>query len=119
MTKITKRENFEAIISVLEEANRPELVAVMEHELELLAKKNSYKSTKPTAKQTENEDIKTVIVEGMESDKAYTITDLLNTIEGIKGLTNQRVTALVNQMVRDGKLVKTIDKRKSYFSVAQ
>ena len=48
MTKITKREMFEQIKAHL--TNEAE-IAFIDHELELLAKKNSYKSTKPTKTQ--------------------------------------------------------------------
>ena len=35
MTKITKRDNFTSIIAVLKDAGKDDLVAVMEHEIEL------------------------------------------------------------------------------------
>lgn len=118
MTKVTKKDNFNAIIAVLENAGKPELVEVMRHELELLEKKNSYKSTKPTKAQMENASIKDGILAQMETGKAYTITDMQKTFTGLADFSNQRVSALVRQMVEDGRVVKTVDKRKSYFSLA-
>jgi hypothetical protein len=35
------------------------------------------------------------------------------------GLSNQRVSALLRQLVESGEVVKTIDKKKSYFAVAE
>ena len=83
------------------------------HELELLAKKNSSEK-KPTATQVANDGIKTAILNGMEEGKLYTITDLIKTIPEIADLTNQKVSALVRQLIPEY-IEKTEDKRKSYF----
>lgn len=111
--KMTKREMFEQIkrnYGLTEQE-----VAFIDHELELLAKKNSA-DKKPTKAQVENEGIKGVILAGMENGRLYTITDLIKSIEGISDLSNQRVSALVRQLVADGSVARTEDKRKAYFS---
>ena len=90
-------------------------VAFIDHELELLAKKNSAEK-KPTAQQTANEGIKTAILDGMESGKAYTITEIIKSVPECADLTNQRVSALMRQMVDSGAVVRTEDKRKAYFT---
>ena len=87
------------------------------HEMELLSKKNSSEK-KPTAQQTANEGIKTAIVEGMEQNRLYTITELIKEIPECADMTNQRVSALVRQLVDSGAVVRTEDKRKAYFSLA-
>ena len=89
--------------------------AFVEHELELLAKKNSAEK-KPTAVQVANEGIKTDILEAMESGKKYTITDLMKSVEACADLSNQRVSALVRQLVTEGSVERTEEKRKAYFS---
>lgn len=114
--KMTKREMFEQI-----KANyslTKEEVEFIDHELELLAKKNSAEK-KPTAVQVANEGIKTAIVNGMEVGKKYTITDLMKTIPECAELSNQRVSALVRQLVTDGSVERTEEKRKAYFFLAQ
>lgn len=113
--KMTKREMFEQI-----KATYPlttEEVEFINHELELLAKKNSAEK-KPTAVQVANEGIKNDIVAGMEQGKKYTITDLMKSIPTCADLSNQRVSALVRQLVNDEVLVRTEEKRKAYFSLA-
>ncbi len=114
--KMTKREMFEQIKASypLTEAE----VKFIDHELELLAKKNSAEK-KPTKVQVENEGIKSAIAEGMEVGKAYTITDLIKSIPAIAELSNQRVSALVRQLVEDKVVVRTEEKRKAYFSLAE
>ena len=111
--KMTKREMFEQIkrnYGLTEQE-----VAFIDHELELLAKKNSA-DKKPTKAQVENEGIKAEILEGMVGGKAYTITDLIKSIPAIAELSNQRVSALVRQLVEDKLVVRTEDKRKAYFT---
>ena len=113
--KMTKREMFEQIKSHLTD---PAEVAFVEHELELLAKKNSGEK-KPTAQQVANDGIKTAIAEGMTPNRLYTVTELIKEIRGGGGGGNQRVSALLRQMIADGTVSKTVDKRKSYFQIVE
>ena len=113
--KMTKREMFEQIKSHLTD---PAEVAFVEHELELLAKKNSGEK-KPTAQQVANDGIKTAIADGMTANRLYTVTELIKEIPECAELTNQRVSALLRQMIADGTVVKTMDKRKSYFQIVE
>lgn len=110
--KMTKREMYEMI-----KANHnlsADEIAFIDHELELLAKKNSAEK-KPTAVQVANEGIKADILDGMEIGKKYTITDLMKEIPACAELSNQRVSALVRQLVTDGAVERTEEKRKAYF----
>lgn len=94
----------------------PAEVEFIDHELELLNKKNSAEK-KPTAQQTANEGIKTAIVEGMEVNRLYTVTEVIKSIPACADMTNQRVSALLRQLVEAGKVKRTEDKRKAYFSL--
>ena len=111
--KMTKREMFEQIKRNYDLTQAE--VDFINHELELLAKKNSA-DKKPTKVQVENEGIKAEILEGMEVGKAYTITDLIKEVPAVAELSNQRVSALVRQLVADGSVVRTEEKRKAYFT---
>ena len=115
--KITKRERFESLLKIPAVSADPGLVDFINHELELLAKKNSA-DKKPTAQQVANEGIKSAILEGMEENRLYTITDIQKNVPACAELSNQKVSALVRQLKDDGLIVKTEDKRKSYFSKA-
>ena len=114
MKKITKRERFESLLNMAEVQADPGMVEFINHELELLAKKNSSEK-KPTAQQVANEAIKQAIVDGMEMGRLYTITELQKSIPACAELSNQRVSALVRQMV-GVTIDRTEDKRKAYFS---
>lgn len=116
--KITKRESFTEIKGLLEELGKERLVKVMEHELELLAKKNSAEK-KPTAVQIANEGVKSVILETLaNSGKMMTISEMQKVNEELGELSNQRVSALIRQLIADGKVERIEDKRKAYFKLA-
>lgn len=80
-----------------------------------IAKKNSAER-KPTATQTANEGYKVAILDVMESGKGYTITDLMKSVDAIADLSNQRVSAIVRQMVESGSVTREEIKRKAYFT---
>ena len=118
--KITKRESFTEIAELLRGLGKERLAGVMEHELELLAKKNASGNGKMTETQKANENIKTEIVENLEANpnKLYTITEMIKEFECCKPYTNQKISALLKQLVADGKVEKLEEKRKSYFKLA-
>ena len=113
--KMTKADFFKQILAnynlTEDEQN------FINHELELLAKKNSAEK-KPTAVQVANDGIKTDILDGMVEGTLYTITDLIKTIPELADLTNQRVSALVRQLIADGMIERIEEKRKAYFRLA-
>ena len=114
--KMTKAVAWDIVKSIVEQSGHPktdELVEKIQNELNLLAKKNSAEK-KPTAQQTANEGIKTAMLDGMESGKAYTITDLIKQVPACADLTNQRVSAIVRGMIGT-KVERVEEKRKAYF----
>ena len=118
MEKKTKKEMFNIIKTAM--SDNAEVVAFVEHELELLAKKNSAER-KPTVNQLDNAKIRKIIVDGMESGKGYTVTEIIKTIlAGTEWheLTCSRCTAIVTQLTESGTLVRNVEKRKAYYSKA-
>jgi hypothetical protein len=115
--KMTKKDYF-AIIKASYPTDAPnydEVMAFIDHEVELLNKKNSAEK-KPTANQIANESVKKAIVEGMEPNRMYTITEIIKEIPACSEMTNQRVSAIIRQMI--GTDVERIEeKRKAYFRV--
>ena len=114
--KPTKKDNFKTLLSIPAVSENPKLVEFIEHEIELLEKKNSSEK-KPTAQQTANDGIKAAILDGMEVGKMYTITEIIKAIPECADLTNQRVSALMRQLKEDGKVTRIEDKRKAYFEI--
>lgn len=114
--KLTKKEMFGKIMEVC--AENSEIVAFCEHEIELLSKKNS-KST-PSKNQVENENIKVAIVEALQViGKPVTISELQAQNEKMAGYSNQKLSALLKQLVDSQEVVKVTDKKKSYFSISE
>lgn len=113
--KITKREVIGMMMNEEVVKANPTYVAYLKNELALLDKKASNK--KATKTQEENVGIKAEILSVLTSEGA-TVTDIQSKSEMLGGLSNQRVSALLRQLVESGEVVKTIDKKKSYFSVA-
>lgn len=110
----TKREYFNELKTIV--SGDENLVAFIDHELELLDKKNSAPKA-PTAKQVENEKIKDYILAHLV--KPMTISEMLKDFlaDYPTELSNQRVSAIVKQLVEDNSVVRTVEKRKAYFSV--
>ena len=117
MKKITKRERFESLLNMAEVQADPGMVEFINHELELLARKNSSEK-KPTAQQVANDGIKQAILDAMEANHLYTVTELQKSVPACAELSNQRVSALLRQLKDDKLITRTEDKRKAYFSKA-
>ena len=112
--KMTKREMFESLLKLSVVQADPKMVEFIEHEIDLLNRKNSAEK-KPTAQQMANEATKQAILDGMETNRFYTVSEIIKEIPACAELSNQKVSALMRQLKDDGKVVKTEDKRKSYF----
>ena len=118
--KVTKKDNFKAIISVLKAAGEDALVEVMNHEIELLDKKSANRANKPTARQNENAEIKAAIVAALEKGKVYRCSEIQALIPALSEATGtQRTARLCNDLVDEGLLVKSVDKRVVYFALAE
>ena len=120
MTKISKMDNFTAIRDFLAANGKDDLVAVMEHEMELLAKKNAARSDKPTATQVENAAIKADILAKLVDGRWYRCSEIKELNEVLTASNGtQRTSAICNALVVDGKLQKTVEKRIVYFALAE
>ena len=118
--KMTKKEMFAMIMGVVETAtvdNKTEMINFIEHELELLNRKSS--KSGQTKTQIENEGIKADILDEMAKlDKPVTISEFCEISNSeVANLSNQKLSALFNQLVKAEKMVKTTDKKKSYFAL--
>lgn len=115
-TKLTKAQKFAMLRAIPAVAENPVLVEFIDHEVELLSKKNSAEK-KPTAQQTANAGIQSAILSAMsaEPNRLFTITELIKSVPACAELTNQRVSALVRQLVDAGKVERTEEKRKAFF----
>ena len=104
--KPTKRDRFNALLAIPAVSADADLVEFINHE--------------PTPKQVENAGFKADILAFCEPDTLYNAGDIAKGVPSIAaaGLSVQRVSAMLTQLVNDGSLVKTEDKRKSFYSLA-
>ena len=113
--KLTKRDYFKALLAIEEVAANEELVSFINHEMDLLARKNSAGEPKKTANQLANEELKQVILDRMEEGVKYTITEMNASFEELAEFTSSKVNALVTQLKNEGKVVRVEEKRRAYF----
>ena len=113
---MTKKEMFTEIRSYV--TDNAEMVAFIDHEIELLDRKAS-SSKKPTKTQIENDGLKAEIVAYLvTADAPKSIKELQAEVASLNGLTNQRITHLLTDLVKAETLVKEYVKKTPYYSVA-
>ena len=112
--KMTKKEMFGFIANAMKEND--DVVAFCNHEIELLEKKVSKSGQTKTQKEN------AILIESIFSALAtvgrpVTITELQTEVVEMSNYSNQKLSALLKKLVDCGRVVKTTDKKKSYFSV--
>lgn len=113
--KLTKKDLFNKLLEIEEISANEELVGFINHELELLEKKANRTGTTKTQK--ENEGIKDIILETLRLEGApMTITQLQETDKTLEGLSNQKISALLAQLVNTNKVIRTKDKKTTLFA---
>ena len=113
--KKTKREFFGEIREIVKE--NTELVEFIDHELELLDKKTSAKSTKVNTEQVE---LMEKIVNALnEIGRSVTISELQKENAEMAEYSNQKLSAMLKKLVDNKQVTKMVDKKKSYFMDAE
>ena len=113
--KKTKKDLFLEVREVV--AGNEELVAFVDHELELLDKKASTKSTKVNDEQVALMD-KIVNVLN-EIGRSVTISELQKENAEMAEYSNQKLSAMLKKLVDNKQVTKMVDKKKSYFMIAE
>jgi hypothetical protein len=124
--RVTKAQRYNDIIALLNGedtkygTSTSEAVEFINHEIGLLAKKNSSTGErKPTATQVENEGYKAEILTFLaEQTEGVTCTDILKSVPSLSNYQVQKVAALVRQLKDAGKVTSSKVKDKTYFALA-
>jgi hypothetical protein len=111
--KMTKREYINRILTYAHDEDK----AYLEHELELLDKKNSAER-KPSAKQIANAGVKSAIAEWMEHGVSYDAATITKTCPACEGMSVNKVSALLTQLGKDGVVTVSEDKRRHIYALA-
>jgi hypothetical protein len=121
--KITKKDYFTTLLNnptVLANLTLPEgmtadgMTAFLVHEIELLDKKNATER-KATPNQIANEATKKAMIDFMEIDKPYLISDLIKECPACEGMATSKVSRLAHDLVKAGYVERIEEKRKAYF----
>lgn len=126
--RITKAMRFEDIKALLNGqpvsygTSIEDAVNFIDYEMNLLTKKNSSESKKPTKIQQENEGYKALILEFLATlpdDKdGATCTEIIKGVAEFEGFSTQKISPLVRQLMAADKVIKTEIKGKSLFRLA-
>ena len=115
VNKKTKRDLFLEVREVV--AGNEELVAFVDHELELLNRKASTKSTKVNDEQIA---LMEKIVNALnEIGRSVTISELQKENAEMAEYSNQKLSAMLKKLVDNKQVTKIVDKKKSYFTTAE
>ena len=114
--KMTKVEKFALLRAIPAVAENPLLTEFIDHEVELLQKKNSGEH-KPTKAQTANVALQNAIFTQMEDNRLYTITELTKEISELAELSNQKVSALLRALRTEHKVERIEEKGKPFYTV--
>lgn len=124
MEKRTQRDYFNALKNLVNgngtEYNGvvyelDELNEFIDGRLAQLDKKSA--SKKVTEAQEANEALKEVVLNVLTTEGA-TVTDIMGRDEALKGLSNQKVSAILRMLKDEGKVVKDVNGKKSVFRLA-
>ena len=118
MTNMTKVQKFTAIAKALEGVTLDgfDAQAFLASEIALVNKRNTRKSSTPTKTQKENEAVKANILSTLEgAEDGMTATE----VGKVLGLTPQKVSALMKQLIADDKVSKDKVGKSTLFSLVQ
>ena len=116
MKKATQREMFAEIIALAQDNDRDDIVTFAEERIAVLDKKNA--SRKPSKTQEENI-VLAEIVKSVLTSEGKTVSEIQALSPEFAGLSTQKMSAVVKMLVDSGVAVKTTDKKKSLFSLAE
>ena len=124
MKEVITMANKKTVVEMFEEIKAlpgltEEQVEFLEKRIEITKKKNASSSgenAKPTKTQIENEGIKNTIVSVLTTTPT-TITDLIKSSADLAGYTNQKVSALLTQLLKERRVVRTEGKGKAHYAL--
>ena len=114
--KITIAEQFDEVIAILKDNGFEEQATFIEGRKDKHLAKNT--NRKPTKAQSENEILKTAILDAMVEGTLYTINDMIKAFPCVSEFSTSKVSALVKQLKDSGLVVRTENKGRAYFSKA-
>ena len=115
--KITKREVINTMLADVAVNGNEMYVAYLQNELKLLDKK-AEKKGKSEDELKEIARLKGLVIGSLERVGKGTVTEIQKADTELAELSNQKVTSLLKALIEEGSVVKTVEGRKSVFSLA-
>lgn len=121
-TKLTKTMKYDMLLAIEEVNSNPILVEFINHEKELIAKKNTT-DRKPTKVQVANVELAKNILEVMNCGQIYTVSEILKNLND-SALTQSKISAVIRPMLTvtkdgtvnpNGVIERFEEKGKAYF----
>ena len=95
-----------------------ELIDKLNSMLMAIKNKSHRPSKADTAKQVENDKLADIIIETlMNSENPMTVTEMQKSNAELAEYSNQKISAIIRKLVESAQVIKTVEKKKSYFSV--
>lgn len=120
--KVTKADNYKALLNLAEVAAHPDLVEFINHELALLAKKSTKR--KPSKSQATSNTLRDIVLDVLyAADSAMTIAEIQEADSRLKifngeNVSNQRIAAILTRLIGEGIVFKKVIKRRNYYSTS-
>jgi hypothetical protein len=111
----TIRERFEEILNTYDLS--AEHKAFIEGRIEVLTRKSTER--KPTAKQMQNAEVAKAVYEQMESNRAYTVGEMVKVLPAFQSVTDcssSYANAIVKKLKDSGMVIRTEVKGRAYFT---
>lgn len=119
-TKLVQRDYFNMLKELAIANNRPDLADFCDNRLDQLDKKANSSKSKSGANQALNNEITTrLIAELGNMGRPVTLTEFMKNNEYASQFSTQKMRYLFKQPIADGIIINTVEKGKSYFSVAE
>ena len=118
--KMTHKDYFTALLEMPEVMNYPGMTEFIEGRITALEKKASAPKKESEADKVKS-GIKADVLAFLSANegKKFTITQMMKQVPNLPAeISNQRLTSLVTQMVRENEVERVVEKRVSYFTIA-
>ena len=116
--KMTHKDYFTALLEMPEVQNYPGMTEFIEGRIAALEKKASAPKKESEADKVKSS-IKADVLAFLSANegKKFTITQMMKQVPNLPAdISNQRLTSLVTQMVRENEVDRVVEKRVSYFT---
>lgn len=122
ITNVVNGADTELIGSEFSDTELTEALVKLSDMADKLAEKRSTPSKADKEKSAEHKAIADEIILVLSTEETVTngmtVSEMQKASEMLAGYSNQKISAILRKMVDSGAVVKTIDKKKSYFSLA-